>query len=138
MLTRIFLSFHYWADFKSKSQNIWQQIILFSSTVMQIICGWHKIWALSGSLSIMRNVQLMKTNINIFVCTTSHTFLTMIIKESVCFMSCELNFFRNYSYVVHTNIFIFVFINWTLRMHDCLSFLHEVMIGIHQNKTTES
>ena len=28
------------ADFKSKSQNIWQQIILFSNTVMQMICMW--------------------------------------------------------------------------------------------------
>jgi hypothetical protein len=27
------------ADFKSKSQNIWQQIILFSRTVMQRICA---------------------------------------------------------------------------------------------------
>ena len=38
------------ADFKSKSQNIWQQIILFSSTGMQMICAWHKIWTLSGRL----------------------------------------------------------------------------------------
>jgi hypothetical protein len=48
------------ADLKSKSQNIWQQIILFSSTVMQMICAWHKIWTLSGRISLMRNVQLMK------------------------------------------------------------------------------
>jgi hypothetical protein len=41
------------ADFKSKSQNIWQQIILFSSTVMQMICMWHKIWTLSGRLSLI-------------------------------------------------------------------------------------
>ena len=47
------------ADFKSKSQNIWQQIILFSSTVMQMKCAWHKIWTLSGRLSLMRNIQLM-------------------------------------------------------------------------------
>ena len=53
------------ADFKSKSQNIWQQIILFSSTVMQMICVWHKIWTLSGRLSLMCNVQLMKKNIYI-------------------------------------------------------------------------
>jgi hypothetical protein len=43
-----------------KSQNIWQQIILFSSTLMQMICAWHKIWTLSGRLSLMCNVQLMK------------------------------------------------------------------------------
>ena len=48
------------ADFNSKSQNIWQQIILFSSTVMQMICAWHKIWTLSRRLSLMRNVQLIK------------------------------------------------------------------------------
>ena len=48
------------ADFKSKSQNIWQQIILFSHTVMQMICAWPKIWTLSGRLSLMRTVQLMK------------------------------------------------------------------------------
>jgi hypothetical protein len=47
-------------DFKSKSQNIWLQRILFSSTVMQMICARHKIWTLSGRLSLMRNVQLMK------------------------------------------------------------------------------
>jgi hypothetical protein len=50
------------ADFKSKSENIWQQIILFSRTVMQMICAWHKIWTLSGRLSLMSNVQLMKKN----------------------------------------------------------------------------
>jgi hypothetical protein len=42
---------NFFSDFKSKSQNIWQQIILFSSTVMQLICMWHKIWTLSGRLS---------------------------------------------------------------------------------------
>ena len=56
----ITLKIHSKADFKSKSQNIWQQIILFSSTVMQIICAWHQIWTLSGRLSFMRNVQLKK------------------------------------------------------------------------------
>jgi hypothetical protein len=54
------------ADFKSKSQNIWQQIILLSRTVMQRICTWPKIWTLSGRLSLMRIVQLMKKNKNIF------------------------------------------------------------------------
>ena len=48
------------ADFKSNSQNIWQQIILLFRTVMQRICTWPKIWTLSGRLSLMRNVQLMK------------------------------------------------------------------------------
>jgi hypothetical protein len=47
------LKFRSKADFKSKSQNIWQQIILFSRTVMQMICAWPKIWTLSGRLSLM-------------------------------------------------------------------------------------
>jgi hypothetical protein len=50
------------ADFKSKSQNIWQQMIMLSRTVMQRICAWHKIRTLSGRLSLMRNVQLMRKN----------------------------------------------------------------------------
>ena len=41
------------ADFKSKLQNIWQQKIMFSHTVMQMICAWHKIWTLSGRLYII-------------------------------------------------------------------------------------
>jgi hypothetical protein len=45
---------------KSKSQNIWQQIILFSRTVMQMIYAWPKIWTLPGRLSLMRTVQLIK------------------------------------------------------------------------------
>jgi len=50
----------------------------------------------------------------------THTILTMIIEEYVCFMSCEPILFFNYSYVVHTNIFVFLFINWTLRMSNNL------------------
>jgi hypothetical protein len=80
------------ADFKSKSQNIWQQIFMFSSTVMQMICAWHKIWTLSGRLLLI--------------------FLTMIIEEYVCFMSCEPILFCNYSYVVHTEyIYIYIYIS---------------------------
>ena len=39
---------------------------------------------------------------------STHTFLTMIIEESVCFMSCEPIFFCNYSDVVHTE-YIYIF-----------------------------
>ena len=39
---------------------------------------------------------------------STHTFLTMIIEESVCFMSCEPIFFGKYSYVVHTE-YIYIF-----------------------------
>ena len=102
------------ADFKSKSQNIWQQIILFSSTVMQMICAWPKIWTLSGRLSLMRNVQLTKKNKNIFrvyhiriIATTkigSHDMKTDRFLNDHC-QECV----RAY-----------------LSIHDCLSFLHEV------------
>ena len=45
---------------------------------------------------------------------STHTFLTMIIEESVCFMSCEPFFFCNYSYVVNTEyIFISIFLHQT-------------------------
>jgi hypothetical protein len=47
-------------------QDLVQQIILFSRTVMQRICVWPKIWILSGKLSLMRNVQLIKKYIYIF------------------------------------------------------------------------
>jgi hypothetical protein len=36
------------------------EIILLSRTVMQMICAWPKIWTLSGRLSLMRTVHLMK------------------------------------------------------------------------------
>jgi hypothetical protein len=52
---------------------------------------------------------------------STHTFLTMIIEESVCFMSCEAILFCNYSYVVHTEyICISIFIKWTVCMSDNL------------------
>ena len=54
---------------------------------------------------------------------STHTFLTMIIEESVCFMSCEPIFFCNYSYVVHYtgNILkMFSSINWSVCMSDNL------------------
>jgi hypothetical protein len=44
----ITLKIHSKADFKSKSQNIWQQTILFSHRVMQMICMWPKIWTLTN------------------------------------------------------------------------------------------
>ena len=73
---------------------------------------------------------------------STHTFLTMIIEESVCFMSCEPIFFCNYSYVVHTEyIYIFFFINWTLRMSDnlpervqILGHVHIICITVRENR----
>jgi hypothetical protein len=48
---------------------------------------------------------------------STHTFLTMIIEESVCFMSCEPIFFCNYSYVVHTE-YIFIFFHQLNIAHE--------------------
>jgi hypothetical protein len=77
---------------------------------------------------------------------STHTFLTMIIEESVCFMSCEPFFFGcNYSYVVPTEyiftcIRIFV-INWTVLMSDnlpervqILGHAHIIYITVRENR----
>jgi hypothetical protein len=108
------------ADFKSKSQNIWQQIILFSSTVMQMIYR-HKIWTLSGKLSFMHNVQLMK--IYIYIPCVPHK---NNCKEKMCSHDMKHRFLNN-----HCQECVCAY----LSIHDCLSFLHEVMIGNHRTKT---
>jgi hypothetical protein len=55
---------------------------------------------------------------------STHTFLTMIIEESVYFMSCEpIFFFFNYSYVVH--------INWTVHMSDNLPERVQILGHVH-------
>jgi hypothetical protein len=110
------------ADFKSKSQNIWQQIILFSSTVMQMICR-NKIWTLSGKLSFMHNVQLMKIYIYIFrvyhiriiakkkcVHTTWNTDSPIIIVRNVCVLTSAsmivyLFFTRLWSAIIGPKLF---------------------------------
>jgi hypothetical protein len=128
MLTKInciTLKIHSKADFKSKSQNIWQQIILCSRTVMQRICAWPKIWTFSGRLSLMRNVQLMNKNKNIF-----RVYHIRIIAKKYWFTRHETDRFLNN----HCQECVRAYHS----IHDCLSFLHEVMIGNHRNKATES
>jgi hypothetical protein len=80
---------------------------------------------------------------------STHTFLTMIIEESVCFMSCEPFFFffwvqlfwcgthRIYFYLHPT----FFFINWTVRMSDnvlervqILGHVHIICITVRENR----
>ena len=52
---------------------------------------------------------------------STNTFLTMIIEESVCFMSCEPICLCAIILMWYTwNIFFIFFINWTLRMSDNL------------------
>ena len=111
------------ADFKSKSQNIWQQIILFSSTVMQMICAWQKIWTLSGRLSLMCNVQLM--NVYIYIPCVPHknnckkkigshdmkqTYSSVIIVRNVCVLTSSsmivyLFFTRSWSEIIGPKLF---------------------------------
>jgi hypothetical protein len=71
---------------------------------------------------------------------STHTFLTMSIEESVCFMSCEPIFVCNYTYVVHTE-YIYFFINWTLHMSDnlpervkILGHAHILCITVRENR----
>jgi hypothetical protein len=79
---------------------------------------------------------------------STHSFLTMIIEESVCFMSCEPYFFfwvqlfwcgthRIYFYLHPT----FFFINWTVRMSDnilervqILGHVHIICITVRENR----
>jgi hypothetical protein len=111
------------ADFKNKSQNIWQQIILFSRTVMQRICAWPKIWTLSGRLSLMRNVQLMK-KIYIYIPCVPHN--NNCNKKIGSYDMKQDRFLNNHCQECVRDY---------LSIHDCLSFLHEVMIGNHRTKT---
>jgi hypothetical protein len=72
---------------------------------------------------------------------STHTFLTMIIEESVCFMSYEPIIFCNYSYVVHTEYIYFFPINWTVRMSNnlpervqILDHAHIICITVRENR----
>jgi hypothetical protein len=75
---------------------------------------------------------------------STHTFLTMIIEESVCFMSCEpILFFAIILmwYWYTRNIFLFCFINWSLRISDnlpervqILGHAHILCITVRENR----
>jgi hypothetical protein len=60
-----------------------------------------------------------------------HTFLTMTIEKSVCFILGEPIFFFNHSYVVHTEYNKFFPINWTLRMSDNLPERVQILCHVH-------
>jgi hypothetical protein len=68
-----------------------------------------------------------------------HTFLTVIIEESVCFMSCEPIVLQLFLCGTH-GIYIY-FINWTLRMSDnlpervqILGHAHILCITVRENR----
>ena len=90
---------------------------------MQMICAWPKIWTLSGRLSLMRAVQLMKkmpdASKNIF-----RVYHIRIIahKKKTRFTRHETDRFLNN----HCQECVCAYFS----IHDCLSFRHEVMIAI--------
>ena len=69
---------------------------------------------------------------------STHTFLTMIIEESVCFMSGELIFICNYSFVVHTEyIFISIFIFHSGNLPERVQILghaHIICITVREDR----
>jgi hypothetical protein len=139
------------ADFKSKSQNVLQQIILFSWTVMQRICTWPKIWTLSGRLSLMRNVQLMKKNNNIFRVFhiriiakknwfTRHVtdrFLKNLCQECVrayfsihdC-LSCDLLLKSAFERIFNVMQLILVNIKWHIKWKYLIQKFHDICLSI--------
>jgi cellobiose-specific phosphotransferase system component IIC len=64
---------------------------------------------------------------------SAHTFLTMIIEESICFMSCEPFFLAIILMWYTRNIYIhvYIFINWTLRMSDNLPERVQILCHAH-------
>jgi hypothetical protein len=63
-----------------------------------------------------------------------HTFLTMIIEESVCFMSCEPIIFLQLQCILMwytQNIYFLFFINWTLCMSDNLPERVQILCHAH-------
>jgi hypothetical protein len=72
---------------------------------------------------------------------STHTFLTMIIEESVCFMSCGPILFLQLFLCGTHEIYKYFFINWTLRMSDnlpervqILCHAHIICITVLENK----
>jgi hypothetical protein len=82
----------------------------------------HKIWTLSGRLSLMRNVQLMKKYMYTF-----RVYHIRIIAKKNWFTRHETDVFLNNHYQECIRAY--------LSIHDYLSFLHDVMIGNHRTKT---
>jgi hypothetical protein len=92
------------ADFKSRSQNIWQQIILI---IAHAQCS-------------------VDENIYIYIFPVYH--MSIIAKNNWFTWHETDRFLNNYCQEC---------VRAYLSIHDCLSFLHEVMIGNQRNKTTK-
>ena len=130
-------------DSKSKSQNIWQQIILFSSTVMQMIYAWLKIWNLSGRFSPMRNVQLMITNIYIFrVYSIGIIATTKICSHGIIQTDSSIIIVRNECVLTSASMIVYLLFtrSWSAIIGPKLFFtrLWPAIIGTKQPKVNQS
>jgi hypothetical protein len=52
--------------------------------------------------------------------------------------NCKKNWFTRHETDIYLNNHCQEYVRAYLSIHDCLSLLHEVMIGNHRHKTTES
>jgi hypothetical protein len=98
------------SSFKSKSQNIWHQIILFSSTVMQMICTWPEIWPLSGRLSLMRK----------HYCTGKQNYLRQIF--------CDLLLKSAFERIFNVMQLILVKIKWHIKWKYLIQKFHDTLM----------
>ena len=124
------------ADFKGKSQN------MFSRTVMQMICAWHKIWTLLGRLYII--IAHAQCSVD----EKKYIYIPCVPHKN----NCKIKIGSRHETDRFLNNHCQECVRAYLSIHDYLSFLHEimisnlrtktflheVMIGNHQNKTTGS
>jgi hypothetical protein len=106
------------ADFKSKSQNIWQQIILFSRRVMRVTQDLNSF----GEIIAHAQCSVDEKKLKKIPCVPLKN-------------SCKKNWFTRHVTDRFHNNHCQECVRAYLSIHDCLSFLHEVMIGIHRTKT---
>jgi hypothetical protein len=160
------------ADFKSKSQNIWQQIILFSSTANDIYardtrfelfrgdyrsCAMFSWWNIYIYIYIpcvpKLNLEYGGTFTKLFMHASSRNMFPTIKNLLKKMSNASKNIFRVYHIRIiapkqkwftrhETDRFLNNHCQECVRaylsIHDCLSFLHEVMIGNHRNKTSRA
>ena len=107
---------------QSRFQEQIAKYLIADNSVFQYSNANYMRVTLSGRLSLMRNVQLMKKYIFIF-----RVYHIRIIANKNWFTRHETDRFLNN----HCQECVRTY----LSIHDCLFFLHEVMIGNHRTKT---
>jgi hypothetical protein len=90
---------------------------------MKMICAWHKIWTLSGEIIAHAQCSVDET-IYIYIPCVPHNNTCTNKKR---FTRDETDVFLNNDCQECVRAY--------LSIHDCLSFLHEIMIGNHRTKT---